>query len=313
MRAKGCRMQGNEREVLVTGAAGFVGSEVVRGYAGKGVLVRGIGFGEPENLPGLTSYWNGNISAKALATHGGKPDIIIHCASGASVAASIADPDRDFINSVGCMQEVLNFQHQHCPEARLVFASSAAVYGVGRGTALVESDPSQPLSPYGLHKQICEEILRFHGRTYGFKIAIVRLFSVYGEGLSKQLPWDACGKLLRGEWEFSGTGDEIRDWLHVQDAANLLRLAAGHASPQVPICNGATSEGVSVREVLVQLGKALGVTGSPVFNGQERKGDPKRLIGSTACARTWGWQSHIGWREGMQRYAAWYKNAKQFA
>lgn len=300
-----------KQEILVTGAAGFVGSEVVRSYAEEGFLVRGIGLGRPKDSTALASYWDGNITTDTLSAYGGKPDIIIHCASGASVAASLADPAKDFANSVGCTQEVLNFQRLYRPKSRLVFVSSAAVYGMGRGEMLVESDPLRPMSPYGLHKQICEEMLQYHAQSYGFKIAIVRLFSVYGEGLRKQLPWDACGKLIQGEWEFSGTGEEVRDWLHVRDAAMLLRVAAGYASPQAPICNGATSEGVSVREVLIELGTTLGLTGLPVFNGHEREGDPSRLVGSTACAESWGWQPRIGWREGMQRYATWYKSTLQ--
>ena len=79
---------------------------------------------------------------------------------------------------------------------------------------------------------------------------------MYGCGLRKQLLWDACGKFAKKEDVFMGTGDEVRDWLHVEDAAELLLAAASHASAECPTVNGDCAEGVSVREFLNILATA---------------------------------------------------------
>ncbi len=217
------------------------------------------------------------------------------------------DPAQDFISSVVSTEQLAEFLRRRCPSARLVFTSSAAVYGMGHDGLIHEDDSAAPISPYGLHKQLCEDLLRFYARNYGLNVAIVRLFSIYGEGLRKQLPWDACGKLLAGNLTFSGTGDEVRDWLHVSDAAELLRVASQKASTQAPLCNGATGQGTSVRAVLSELASALDVAGAPQFNGHAREGDPRRLVGSRACAEQWGWTPRIAWQDGIRAYAGWYR------
>ncbi len=107
-----------------------------------------------------------------------------------------------------------------------------------------------------------------------------------------------------------GTGDEVRDWLHVEDAAELLLVAVEHASPACPTVNGGTGEGVTVRDVLLQLGKDLREEAlRPIFSGTQRVGDPSRYIADIAGARAWGWQSTRDWRVGIAEYAAWWKES----
>src|SRR6185312_5873943 len=126
------------------------------------------------------------------------------------------------------------FLRCYCPQATLVVPSSAAVYGAVRQIPINESGPRNPISPYGVHKKIAEDLCYSYARHFGARIALVRFFSVYGAGLRKQLLWDACNKLVVGDGRFGGHGNEVRDWLHIEDAARLLIAAAQHAAPTCP-------------------------------------------------------------------------------
>jgi UDP-glucose 4-epimerase len=136
----------------------------------------------------------------------------------------------------------------------------------------------------------------------------VRFFSVYGCGLRKQLLWDACRKLASGDRVFMGTGDEVRDWVHVDDAAELLRTAVEHASPLCPVANGGTGEGVSVRELLTHLAICLRADGLPLaFSDNPRPGDPSVYIADAARVAQWGWKHGAHWHERVKEYVAWWQ------
>jgi UDP-glucose 4-epimerase len=138
-------------------------------------------------------------------------------------------------------------------------------------------------------------------------VSIVRFFSVYGCGLRKQLLWDACCKFANYDTVFMGTGEEVRDWLHVEDAANLLLAATEHASAECPTVNGGSGEGVTVRDVLLHLAGSLPQRGLiPTFSGSQRTGDPSRYVADIERSKAWGWQPKRFWIEGVAEYAAWW-------
>ena len=137
---------------------------------------------------------------------------------------------------------------------------------------------------------------------------VVRLFSVYGVGLRKQLLWDASQKISRSENQFFGTGEEIRDWLHIDDAAHLLYTAARHASPICPIVNGGTGKGASIREIVSEIFHNFGRSDQPQFLGTPRQGDPDHYVADISLTHKWGWSAGIDWRKGIHDYVSWFKN-----
>lgn len=295
------------QSVLVTGAAGFIGSAVVRALRSRGARVTGIGHGAWTGDPGPDAVFiRADVTLEALRGSARRPDIVVHCAGPASVGASFGDPSEDFTRSVVTCHAVLDYMRQCAPQARLVLCSSAAVYGAGHAAPIPENAATQPVSPYGLHKDICERLVRFHARTWALQAVIVRLFSVYGEGLKRQLLWDASCKLSRGERSFSGGGDEVRDWIHVADAAEILVDAAAHASPEVPACNAGTGRGTRVRDALRDICRALGITERLEFDGMVRPGDPAYLVAAITRSESWGWAPKTTLSEGLVRYARWF-------
>ncbi len=295
---------------LVTGAYGFLGRHVARLLAASGHRVVGLGHGSWGRTEwsewGLASWHPTDVTLDALVTYGNEPGAIVHCAGGASVAFSMAHPYEDFRRTVDSTAAVLEFARLHARGARVVLASSAGVYGEVPAAPIPESAPCTPVSPYGAHKKMAEDLCRSFSKGGGLSTAVVRLFSVYGPGLRKQLLWDACERLARGENSFFGTGGEVRDWLHVEDAAALLVAALESASADCPVFNGGTGVGTSVRDVLGTLFEALGRTDKPNFSAQARTGDPSTLVADASRAFAVGWRPTYVWQDGISAFAAWH-------
>lgn len=301
--------------VLITGAHGFIGQYLAKIYAASGFLVYGIGHGHwvQDDLVrlGFECWHTADITIDSLVTYGGDPDIIVHCAGSGSVPFSVAHPYQDFARTVNATATVLEYMRIYCPNAILIYPSSAAVYGSVDTLPIVESIELRPTSPYGAHKVMAEQICHSYASQYNLAVVIVRLFSIYGEGLKKQLLWDACCKMAKGNFIFFGTGNELRDWLHIEDAARLLMLSSSLASTKCPVFNGGSGVGVTVRDVLAHLMQNLGYFEPLVFSGLAKTGDPPGMQADMSRLARLDWSPQIDLREGMQRYVDWFKEECQ--
>jgi UDP-glucose 4-epimerase len=283
------------KRALITGGAGFLGAAMVRHLRAADHAVRVAGNTKDDLL-----------TAERIAGLGKDFDLVVHCAGGNSVGASLADPHGDFTKTVPPVAALLEHVRRNMPSARIVLLSSAAVYGNAAQVPTLETEPIAPISPYGFHKRICEELLASYGKNYGVQSAVVRLFSVYGPKLRKQLMWDACTKAKSGDVTFAGTGDEERDWLHVEDAAALIAAVVERASEEVPVYNGGTGVGVSVRDVVGQICEELGAP-APKFSKAVRQGDPQRYIADVTRAKSLGWAPQVEIKAGISQYVTWFK------
>jgi UDP-glucose 4-epimerase len=301
------------RLIVVTGANGFLGRHVARCFAREGHRVLGIGHGkwsrEEWELWGLSGWRQGDVTVQTLKEYAGSPSTIVHCAGSGSVGFSIENTLGDFERTVVTTAHMLEYVRSYVPSCRVVYPSSASVYGAVASVPIRESFPTKPISQYGVHKLMAEQMVASYARQFGTSASIVRLFSVYGCGLRKQLLWDACRKLAVGDTVFMGTGDEVRDWLYVEDAAKLLLAASDYADTCCPTVNGGSGEGVTVRDILLHLAHSLSQNVSPVFSGAPRTGDPSRYVADLTGARQWGWHPQRPWRDGVAEYAAWWQQS----
>lgn len=300
----------------VTGGRGFIGRRLVLALRERGMTVCGVGHG---HLPaeswieaGLSGWLNASVGPEALsqiaALHGA-PESVFHLAGGSTVGASLQAPFEDFTRTTHTTASLLEWLRTNSPRTRLIVASSAAVYGEARVGKPGEARRPMPVSPYGYHKLMMEQLCQEYSHVFGLQIGIVRLFSVFGDGLRKQLLWDCAGKLLAsGEAiELGGTGAELRDWVHVDDAVSMLELAGRHASRACPIFDGGTGTGVPVREVVTLLAAALQSPKRIEFSGHGRPGDPTALVADASRIQAAGHVCQVGLAEGIRRYAAWFK------
>ena len=302
-------------KALITGAHGFLGRHFAQCLGNSGFAVHGFGHGAWD--PGEASrfgisYWHPiEVTVEALATYGGEPNIIVHCAGSASVGFSVLHPFEDYVRTVSSTVAVLEYIRLHSRSTVMVYPSSTAVYGTVDSLPIQESTSPRPASPYGVHKLMAEDACRSYASGYGISVALIRFFSIYGEGLRKQLLWDACTKAENDEAMFFGTGGELRDWLHVEDAALLVREAIGRASASVPVVNGGSGIGLPVRDIVGAVFREYGSSVEPTFSGIARPGDPPGYQADVTQAHSWGWSPRIDWRQGVRRYVQWFRSERR--
>ncbi len=301
-----------EKIVLVTGAAGFIGRYTARCFHNHGWYVIGIGHGSlseaERKVWGIDEWHMSDCSFAGLsAARGERASVIVHAAGSGSVGLSVKHPEVDFSRNAHCTAEVLGFIRQCAPSIKLIFLSSAAVYGMVKSLPIEEDFQLHPISPYGMHKKISEELCQLYGRQYGVSSIVVRLFSVYGAGIRKQLLWDACNKLASNKAMFWGTGQETRDWIHAEDVAELLFTAKDFATNVSPQVNGGSGKAVSIDYVVHELANSLNYDGEIQFNGQEDVGNPRDYLADVGTALSWGWQPKKDLAEGIKEYAEWFK------
>ena len=302
-----------KKTVLVTGAAGFLGRYVAQEYKRQGFYVVGVGHGNPEkDITGnieVDEWISSDVTVEVLRSLPYSPDSLIHCAGSGSVGFSLQNPLEDFARTVSSAYFALEYVRIYSPHTVFVYPSSAAVYGESQRMPICEDMPLNPISPYGIHKKMAEELCAMYARQYQVRCTVLRFFSVYGEELKKQLLWDACSKLAGGNVSFWGTGQEVRDWVHAEDAARAIFIGAQHASSECPAANVGSGTGIAIREVLERLFLSYGREDVPSFTGEENAGNPVRYIADTSKIRSWGWVPEISLDTGISRYVHWYQMA----
>lgn len=303
--------------IWITGANGFIGRYLTRELAHRGAVVHGLGHGaldDPEKRRlGMRNWLNGEVdftNLGALASQTGLPSVLFHLAGGSSVGASIAQPYEDFSRTVATSARLLEWLRTNAPECHLVVVSSAAVYGAGHPGRMNESAPTNPVSPYGHHKLMIEQLCRSYAATFDLQSTIVRLFSVYGANLRKQLLWDLCTRLSEGAGvlRLGGTGQEQRDWTDVRDVARLLaRVGDKRQDQPVGVINGGSGIATSVADIAKSVAGAWGGRIPIEFSGLTRPGDPFSLVADPCLLNSLCFEWQIDVRAGITDYVGWFK------
>jgi UDP-glucose 4-epimerase len=308
---------GDMATIWITGTRGFIGRHLAAWLSHQGHSVVGIGHGPwPESEAagwGVRRWLNGGIHSsnlQQLLREGGAPDYIFHLAGGSSVGAAIAGPQEDFVRTVATTAELLDWMRLEARNARLVVVSSAAVYGAGHAGPIREDQAHLPFSPYGYHKLIMEKLGQSYAASYGLSVTVVRLFSVYGSWLKKQLLWDMCTKLASGarQLELGGTGEELRDWTDIRDVVRVLELAMDFPlnSDAMTIVNAGSEQATSVCRIAALLLASWPSPAEVMFNGKSRPGDPFSLVADGTFLQTMGFKWNIKVDQGIRDYVKWY-------
>jgi UDP-glucose 4-epimerase len=305
------------KTILITGGFGFFGRAVARKFRQSGWRIVGLGRGHwaPEDAlkHGFDIWLDANVSFDSLMTLRESFDIVVHCAGNGSVGFSLTNPLQDFQKTVQGTIELLEYMRVTRSTAMLVYPSSAGVYGAKDDAPIRETDTLNPISPYGYHKRIAEELLESYSKSYGIRVGIVRFFSIFGPGLAKQLLWDASQKLRAssgGVANFWGTGEETRDWIFHEDAAQLM-VEVARSPERFTVLNGASGQRTTVRETLDMLKVALHVDTAFEFNGIVRAGDPRFYHADVSRALALGWEPVTSLEQGIAEYASWLKGGRR--
>jgi len=293
-------------KILVTGSAGFLGSALCRSMAKGEHDVLGLDVA----IPAVGSNYRQiqcDLQTIDLAEilHDAAPDRIIHCAGNANVGLSVRDPFMDLNGSYVLLHRLLYALKSVGLPSTVLFVSSAAVYGNPMRIPISEDDPRLPVSPYGLHKAACEDLCAYFARVEGVDCRVMRIFSAYGSGLRKQILWDLCAKLEEsGRVEMFGTGNETRDFIHVEDVVRAAELILDRGKAEV--YNVANGEEIRIEDIARQL---LRVAGEPqdrlFFNGRTKEGDPLNWKAETGKLKALGFEPNIPLERGIEDYYRW--------
>ena len=295
--------------ILVIGSKGFIGSHVCQYLTPKhqvwscDVVVDYVS-------PNYLQIDASNADFKVLFNEQ-LFDVCINCSGAASVPDSLKNPLRDFnLNTIHVFR-ILDAIRQFQPTCRFLNFSSAAVYGNPQRLPIQENDLLRPLSPYGLHKLAAENICQEFQTYYGISTCSLRVFSAYGEGLSKQLFWDLFQKAQQPQpVSIYGTGRESRDFIYIKDLVRIVELIINDSAFNLPVINVASGEETTIQEAVQTF---FGLFDQPIhyqFTGQQRLGDPINWVADIGHLKQLGYVQHYSLAQGLNNYYQW---SQQFA
>jgi UDP-glucose 4-epimerase len=303
----------------VTGATSFLGRHVALALMRRGYDV--VGFARSSHIdPELAAQWGfnfiecGAFDAALLSraqNRAGPPEAVFHAIGAGSVAQANADPVADSDRTLQTTKCLLEHLCRTAPGARLIYPSSAAVYGATAAGPISEHAPTEPISVYGVHKLRAEDICRSYAGRNGLQTVIVRFFSVYGAPQRKLLFWDIGQRLLAGERTITlgGTGEETRDLIHVTDAARVVAALIVATNPP-PLLNAGTGRATSVKTLVELLASAMGVAAKFRFDGCSRPGNPPNQQADASLLSRLGFAPSVPLGHGIAEYATWLRTAK---
>jgi UDP-glucose 4-epimerase len=304
-------------KIVVTGGAGFVGSNIVDAYieAGHSVaIIDNLSSGKESNINPKATFYKMDIRSPEidLVFAKEKPDVLNHHAAQIDVRKSVDDPEYDAnVNVIG-MINLLQKSLKHGVE-KVIFASSGgAIYGEPETLPADESSELQPLAPYGASKVTGEVYLACYQALHGLKYTALRYGNIYGP---RQDPHGEAGviaifcqaMLSDKEVKIFGSGEQLRDYVYVGDVvrANLLALNSGDNEK----LNIGTASGTSVNELFTRLKQIIGY-GKDANYQPERQGELDRTyLAYTKATEVMGWKPEIDIQHGLELTADFFRQA----
>lgn len=297
-------------KVLVTGGAGFIGSFVVEALLSAGhqpVVVDNLSTGRAEHLRPSVRLYCTDVLSPALGDlfANERPEVVLHLAAQVSVAKSLVDPTNDAtVNLLGALNVLEASVAASC--RKLVYVSSAAVYGSPLRLPIDEAHPQRPLSPYGASKHAVEHYLPIYQQMHGLDFTILRLANVYGprqeiSAESGVITHFVHALLHKRILLIEGDGQQSRDFVYVKDVAEALVLSLSSGSGET--VNVGTGHELSVLALLAGLERILQPT--VTAHAAARPGDIKRsVLECSKAERVLGWTPRHSWEMGLMETVA---------
>lgn len=295
-------------KILVTGAVGFIGSHICNYFYKEGHEVFGWDRVTKNENWVLEQIDMLDETMVMQGIERIRPQIIIHCAGSADVGKSVSDPFSDYNGNVTVTHNLLFAIHRcELNDVRFVFLSSASVYGNPEKLPIDETASLNPLSPYALHKVMCEEVCKYFHANYNMDIKILRIFSAYGEGLKKQIFWDMHVKAKKtGKLAMFGSGNESRDYINVADLIRAIYIVATKAPYEESVYNIANGEEVTVKAATKLFAEAAGVEDKNIsFTGEVKEGNPINWKADISKLQKLGYSKAVELQEGIASYVIW--------
>lgn len=298
---------------LVTGGAGFVGAHLVRALLDAGhtvAVLDDLSAGRAERVPAGVPLYQIPLEDRTAVDRvvaEARPQAVFHLAAQVDVQTALRDPLQDLAVNVTGTVNLLEACRKHGVE-RVIYASSAAVYGAPAALPLAEEAPCRPLSPYGASKLAAEGYLWAYGQSLGLTTTILRYANVYGPGQEARAEGGVvasfAARIVQGQPpRIFGSGHQTRDFIYVTDVAraNLAALEGPGG-----LFNVGTGQEAGIRELARLFLEEAGLAHlEPVFEAA-RPGEIERsALDPRRAQAQLGWTPQVDLREGVARTLAW--------
>lgn len=302
-----------DEELLLTGGAGFIGSRLADALctANDVTVLDSLVAGERSRVPDAAEFLRADIRDEdALDDAIARTDTVFHEAAIVSVARSVEDPLESHAVNAESTLRVLEAARRH--DARVVLASSAAIYGHPASIPVGEPDPKEPTSPYGLEKLTADHYARLYHDLYGLETVALRYFNVYGPG---QTGGDYAGvitvfveqALNDDPITVHGDGSQTRDFVFVDDVVRA-NLAAATTDVTGEAFNVGTGDSITIRELAESI-RDIADSNSDIVHTDPREGDVDHSEADVSKARTHlDYEPTVSIREGLDRTIEWYRS-----
>jgi len=308
---------------LVTGGAGFIGSNIVRRLLTDGEKVRVLddySTGKRENLTGLEGLEiiEGSLTdIRAMRAALAGVEFVLHQGAIPSVPRSVADPLLSNEANVSGTLTLL-VEARTAGVKRVIFAASSSAYGDTEILPKEENMPADPLSPYAVGKYTGELYARIFANIYGLETVSLRYFNIFGPYQDPASEYAAVipkfiQAMLKGEAPIIyGDGEQSRDFTYIDNAveANLLACRSEEVG-RGEVINVACGERYTLNELVAALNEILGTKLSPIY-AESKPGDVKHSLAAIGRAKDLlGYDVKVDFREGLQRTVGWFRSKEQ--
>lgn len=294
-------------KIIILGSQGFIGSHLVDFFlkekhdvVGCDLIESPVSYYNYQKVSILSSDFDTLFSTNVF-------DVCINASGSGNVGYSIVHPLNDYEANTYSVAKVLDTIRKFQPDCKYVHISSAAVYGNPAQLPIKEMTTLAPLSPYGYHKLMSEQLCKEYSHLYNLPVAIIRPFSVYGNGLKKQLLWDICSKLKTADSVcLYGTGDESRDFIHINELAELTSIIIKKSEFQCDIYNAAAGKEITIKQIAKIFTDYFRGAKQITFSGEKKEGDPINWKADIDRLLKLGFSSTIDINAGVNDYIKWY-------
>lgn len=276
-------------KILITGSQGFLGKSLAHYAVKQGHHVLGVSRSEPNGLIAGMGFMRCALDQAGFVDvlNSFAPDVVVHAAGSASVGYSFQQPREDFLMAVETWASVLDAVRKAEGNPLVIFPSSASVYGNPTRLPISEGVGLRPISPYGFHKVICEQLAQEYAHCFGLNVVAARLFSTIGPFQQRLLVWELFRQAVNDNpyVTIQGTGMETRDFLHIDDICRYFLGIVDREPKGFWAVNVASGESTSVRRMAEIVTRLVGSTHPIVTLNKDLPGDPKQWQADTRLLR----------------------------
>lgn len=294
--------------ILITGFNGFLGKNLYFFLKKKKLKLFGIGRQDRNVIKTYKSKKfintkNKSVTIKNIKNFNTKFSFIIHCAGSGKVYLSKKKHNRDNLKAT---KSLLNYVKKYDKFCRIVIISSISVFGHQK-KSINSTSKINPISYYAKSKLGVEIMCENYSKKYNLNIIILRISSLYGNGMTKQFIYDSLKKIYSNNNLFHGAGDEIRDFVHISDVIKLIFKIIKKGFIGLKIINCGSAKGHKIKNILKYIIMKTNKRIEPIFNNKYLSINPRFLKFQNVGNNEFNWKPKKFFFEGLNQYINWYK------